>query len=74
MKRTGCLMIFLSRSAWSSSQFVRRWRYQFTRIHVNATSSSPRYRTLIDKRDGIATNSVRVGLLPTDCVRTGGTA
>jgi hypothetical protein len=35
MKSTGCLITFLSRSAWSSSQFVRRWRYQFTGLCVS---------------------------------------
>jgi hypothetical protein len=42
MKSTGCLMTFLSRRPWSSSQFVRRWRYQFTGLycqrHVVPTS------------------------------------
>lgn len=30
MKSTGWRICFLSSRAWSSSQFVRRWRYQFT--------------------------------------------
>ena len=30
MNRTGWWMVFLESRAWSSSQFVRRWRYQFT--------------------------------------------
>jgi hypothetical protein len=32
MKSTGWWICFLDSSAWSSSQFVRRWRYQFTRL------------------------------------------
>lgn len=35
MKRIGCLRTFLSSKAWSSSQLVRRWRYQFTRRWVS---------------------------------------
>ena len=30
MKRTGWEMVLRERRDWSSSQFVRRWRYQFT--------------------------------------------
>jgi hypothetical protein len=32
-------MTFLSRRPWSSSQFVRRWRYQFTGNIVSVTLS-----------------------------------